>query len=201
MQEPRWRRNLHCTILQKASAGHSAGWPGSWRAGPQAPPAATETWARASDCLSDHLPRPGPEWRRHGTCFVKARHPPAVDHVSSRTGWGSITSGENEDPEDPGPRLPVTSRPDRHRPQTSARTAVNHRISPDRAGQRRRASDPQTCWSGALFTGWQAQDSNLRRHTPTDLQSAPIGRSGNLPVLTRIGARRSDTKEYNSPTR
>ena len=30
--------------------------------------------------------------------------------------------------------------------------------------------------------GWQVKDSNLRRHTPTDLQSAPIGRSGNLPV-------------------
>jgi DNA-binding SARP family transcriptional activator len=29
--------------------------------------------------------------------------------------------------------------------------------------------------------GWQVQDSNLRRHTPTDLQSASIGRSDNLP--------------------
>jgi hypothetical protein len=28
---------------------------------------------------------------------------------------------------------------------------------------------------------WQVQDSNLRRHKPTDLQSVPIGRSGNLP--------------------
>ena len=28
---------------------------------------------------------------------------------------------------------------------------------------------------------WQVQDSNLRRRKPTDLQSAPIGRSGNLP--------------------
>jgi uncharacterized protein YajQ (UPF0234 family) len=32
---------------------------------------------------------------------------------------------------------------------------------------------------------WQVQDSNLRRHTPTDLQSAPIGRSGNLPGASR----------------
>ena len=31
---------------------------------------------------------------------------------------------------------------------------------------------------------WQVQDSNLRRNTPTDLQSAPIGRSGNLPGLS-----------------
>jgi uncharacterized protein YajQ (UPF0234 family) len=30
------------------------------------------------------------------------------------------------------------------------------------------------------------QDSNLRRNTPTDLQSAPIGRSGNLPVLQPV---------------
>src|SRR3954453_7279810 len=34
------------------------------------------------------------------------------------------------------------------------------------------------------FAGWQIQDSNLGRHKPTDLQSAPIGRSGNLPCLT-----------------
>ena len=34
---------------------------------------------------------------------------------------------------------------------TSARTAVNHRIPPDRVGQRRRASTRQTCWSEALF--------------------------------------------------
>ena len=32
---------------------------------------------------------------------------------------------------------------------------------------------------------WQVQDSNLRRNTPTDLQSAPIGRSGNLPGVLR----------------
>ena len=56
-------------------------------------------------------------------------------------------------------------------PTYSPRTAVNHRIWPDRAGQRRRASDRQTCWSEALFAGWQVQDSNLRRHTPTDLQN------------------------------
>ena len=30
---------------------------------------------------------------------------------------------------------------------------------------------------------WQMKDSNLRRRKPTDLQSAPIGRSGNLPVV------------------
>jgi cyclic-di-GMP-binding protein len=29
---------------------------------------------------------------------------------------------------------------------------------------------------------WQIQDSNLGRHKPTDLQSVPIGRSGNLPA-------------------
>ena len=35
---------------------------------------------------------------------------------------------------------------------------------------------------GHLFdTDLKVQDSNLRRRKPTDLQSAPIGRSGNLP--------------------
>jgi hypothetical protein len=48
---------------------------------------------------------------------------------------------------------------------------------------------------------WQVQDSNLRRHTPTDLQSASIGRSDNLPLPTSVSLRLSDTKEYSSPTR
>jgi hypothetical protein len=38
-------------------------------------------------------------------------------------------------------------------------------------GVRRRASDGQTPRSEALFAVWQVQDSNLRRHTPTDLQN------------------------------
>ena len=38
-------------------------------------------------------------------------------------------------------------------------------------GQRRRAPDRQTCWSEALFAGWQVQDSNLRSYTATDLQN------------------------------
>ena len=33
---------------------------------------------------------------------------------------------------------------------------------------------------------WQVQDSNLCRLSPTDLQSAPIGRSGNLPGRTEV---------------
>src|SRR6478735_8016725 len=36
----------------------------------------------------------------------------------------------------------------------------------------------------AVLAGWQVKDSNLRRNTPADLQSAPIGRSGNLPSPT-----------------
>ena len=38
-------------------------------------------------------------------------------------------------------------------------------------GYMRRAPDGQTPRSEALFAGWQVQDSNLRRHTPTDLQN------------------------------
>jgi hypothetical protein len=37
--------------------------------------------------------------------------------------------------------------------------------------QRRRAPDGQTPRSEALLAVWQVQDSNLRRHTPTDLQN------------------------------
>jgi hypothetical protein len=68
-------------------------------------------------------------------------------------------------------------------------------------GERRRAPDGLTPRSEALFAVWQVQDSNLRRHTPTDLQSASIGRSDNLPLPTSVSLRLSDTKEYSSPTR
>jgi hypothetical protein len=43
-----------------------------------------------------------------------------------------------------------------------------------------------------LFKGWQVKDSNLRRRKPTDLQSAPIGRSGNRPLTDR-GQREQDS--------
>ena len=53
----------------------------------------------------------------------------------------------------------------------SARPPANHRIWPDTAGQRERASAGQTPRSEALFSLWPVQDSNLRRYTPTDLQN------------------------------
>ncbi len=33
-----------------------------------------------------------------------------------------------------------------------------------------------------LADWWGVKDSNLRRHSPTDLQSVPIGHSGNSPA-------------------
>jgi hypothetical protein len=47
-------------------------------------------------------------------------------------------------------------------------------------------AEPTNAEVRALFVWWQVQDSNLRRHTPTDLQSAPIGRSGNLPCWAQL---------------
>ena len=38
-----------------------------------------------------------------------------------------------------------------------------------------------------LFVYWEMKDSNLRRLTPSDLQSDPIGRSGNLPRVRQPG--------------
>ncbi len=35
---------------------------------------------------------------------------------------------------------------------------------------------------------WRGKDSNLRRYTPADLQSAPFGRSGTTPLLFINGA-------------
>lgn len=46
-----------------------------------------------------------------------------------------------------------------------------------------------------LSRSWRVQGSNLRRHTPTDLQSAPFGRSGNPPGCCRFVNRRG--RRYN----
>ena len=72
----------------------------------------------------------------------------------------------------------------------SAKTVAGYRslmdaaVLPDgrtwRCGRR-----PACAWCQRLEKAsdqwWQVLDSNQCRHTPTDLQSAPIGRSGNLP--------------------
>jgi hypothetical protein len=36
-----------------------------------------------------------------------------------------------------------------------------------------------------LFSKWGEQDSNLRRHTPADLQSAPVGHFGISPDIKK----------------
>ena len=68
-------------------------------------------------------------------------------------------------------RIPSAFRADNRR---SSITTGHHRTAP---------KGPQTAFPQVRgsFRVWQVQDSNLRRYTPTDLQSAPIGRSGNLP--------------------
>ena len=66
-----------------------------------------------------------------------------------------------------------------------AQMPVEGRNWPDAAGRSRTRSagrtDDVSAGQRLFFAVWQVQDSNLRRNTPTDLQSAPIGRSGNLP--------------------
>ncbi len=59
----------------------------------------------------------------------------------------------------------------RRRPDGAGRSRTEQRSTPDRvdAGQ------------GFFMLVWRVKDSNLGRHQPTDLQSAPIGRSGNPP--------------------
>jgi hypothetical protein len=129
-----------------------------------------------------------PSWRTASQAAARRQHTPAVPYsvvVQYAVPEGSRRSGRA-----------LTHRqepPDRERPSvfppTVALTGETVGIS---AGQRavgvqphcriltathtgggylRRALDRQTPWSEALFRWWQVQDSNLRRHTPTDLQS------------------------------
>jgi hypothetical protein len=56
-----------------------------------------------------------------------------------------------------------------------------------RATHRRANDNGPRPSDGGRWQSWQIQDSNLGRHKPTDLQSAPIGRSGNLPCLSPTG--------------
>ena len=50
------------------------------------------------------------------------------------------------------------------------------------------AAPPAIQWLHHLLnppaTWWRGEDSNLRRHKPADLQSAPVGRFGTSPFLT-----------------
>ncbi len=48
----------------------------------------------------------------------------------------------------------------------------------------RKCSTPELHW----LSWWGEQDSNLRRHTPADLQSAPVGRFGISPTFLILRA-------------
>lgn len=69
------------------------------------------------------------------------------------------------------------------------RVAPAHRqqVGPRKTDRRRRPPTRVSAGQGHYPDWWQVQDSNLRRRKPTDLQSAPIGRSGNLPRRFRAG--------------
>jgi hypothetical protein len=49
---------------------------------------------------------------------------------------------------------------------------------------------PYRLSSPTAFSWWRGEDSNLRRHKPADLQSAPFGRSGTSPRDSSHRARR-----------
>ena len=85
------------------------------------------------------------------------------------------------------PALAKTAHSPRDTPVMTSADAWS-RYCPTTAGQR---ETPLTCVSagqGRFWSLWQVQGSNLRRHKPTDLQSAPFGHSGNLPGSVLRGA-------------
>jgi hypothetical protein len=87
-----------------------------------------------------------------------ARHP-----IFGAGSWPQITADSPPDQLPPG--FNTRARTGRKQPWTPG----HDRLRPDR------------CWSWTVSAAWRVKDSNLGRHQPTDLQSAPIGRSGNPP--------------------
>ena len=80
----------------------------------------------------------------------------------------------------PGLRRSITA----GAPNTSPTVSAEHVM--------KKHEDPREWSPGGL--AWQVKDSNLGRRKPTDLQSAPIGRSGNLPRCPKAAA-----KPYRTP--
>ena len=70
----------------------------------------------------------------------------------------------------------------RHGSKRRQHVSLRWVLGPRWDGARLLLRNQELAWLGITSElRWQVQDSNLRRRKPTDLQSAPIGRSGNLP--------------------
>ena len=92
------------------------------------------------------------------------------------------------------PSLPRKySTPELHRQNQSGRRDSNPRPSAWKANALSTELLPQCIKikeqivgpSTICAIGWGEQDSNLRRHTPADLQSAPVGRFGISPLINK----------------
>ena len=121
------------------------------------------------------------------------------EHVYEGRDTGSDTVQVDRDRQRPGLRLELAAPRDRRglrlgRRQGPVRGRLREGLGQGH-GERplrrltdtvvRRRARPHAV--GPFAHEWQVQDSNLRRHKPTDLQSVPIGRSGNLPGCSRPG--------------
>ena len=96
-----------------------------------------------------------------------ARNPiPVVPPLSQPAAVGSAEAGDNAS----GLCPPI-------RPQT----VIDSGSQPDSAGLDETGPYLRFRWSGGCLRWWQVLDSNQRRRQPTVLQTAPFGRSGNLP--------------------
>ena len=140
-----------------------------------------------------------PEGRRQGTRATRPRNDDGVS-VRSRSipptlALAQVRGGLSVPSMQPAPgtcpRIPHDPALDnpRHRRfrrservwQCERRDATNHPEPIPLPGIPRRASTGKRAGQRPFSTRWQVQDSNLRSYTATDLQSASIGRSDNLP--------------------
>jgi hypothetical protein len=117
-----------------------------------------------------------------GTCLATARY--ALGRYVRQRGWDG-RPGAGFRPELRHVFGTATRRP----PDGTGHSRTQQRSAPDliRTGQ------------GPIWLVWRVKDSNLGRHQPTDLQSAPIGRSGNPPGGPGAPAAGHDTQPATRP--
>lgn len=134
--------------------------------------------------------RPSPLHRRNRLPVQTADAARHVRRISRHQRSLCKTGGGSGERLPPRPRgLPAAVR----RGVGATRRNAPHRWQATRAARKasarnERAPDREHAGQRLFREGWRVQGSNLRRHQPTDLQSAPFGHSGNPPGCPRVAA-------------
>ena len=107
----------------------------------------------------------------YGVASAMAQAPPLTPWTRRRGRPGTRERGESRSSPPTIPPCQIRARCSGDQRSTAGTLIVTARRKPR----------PVIASQGPFVGWWRVKDSNLGRHQPTDLQSAPIGRSGNPP--------------------